>query len=305
MNELNVLSVCDGISVGKAALDRANIKVDTYFASEIKPIAIQVSKNNHTDIIQIGDIKNVHFYNGVLITEKRMFDVGKIDLLMGGTPCQDFSNLKYLNWEVNGLDGDKSCLFYEYLRLLKEINPKYFLLENVAMKKQHKEELDDFLNVPGMFINSRLVSYQNRPRLYWFNWKVGQPQDKHINFQDYKSTDYEYCKQFKVNDTPSRRKMWGEGKGRAIKKACDNITYSDKVFCLTRKQDRFPNSGLIEFDDFCRYLTTEELEQAQTLPIGYTKGLTRNQAEDVLGDGWNCDTIVHILKGIKYLEGDY
>ena len=136
---MNVLSVCDGISVGKVAFDRVGIKVDTYCASEIKPIAIQVSKNNHPDIIQIGNIKNVHFYNGILITEKGMFNVGKIDIVIGGTPCQDFSNLKYLNWEVAGLDGEKSSLFYEYLRLLKEINPAHFLLENVVMKTQHKE----------------------------------------------------------------------------------------------------------------------------------------------------------------------
>ena len=93
----------------------------------------------------------------------------KIDLLIGGSPCQDFSPLKWINWESKGLEGDKSALFYEYLRLLKEVKPKYFLLENVKMKKESEKQLNEFLGVKGVHINSNLVSYQNRPRIYWTN----------------------------------------------------------------------------------------------------------------------------------------
>jgi DNA (cytosine-5)-methyltransferase 3A len=147
-----------------------------------------------------------------------------------------------------------------------------------------------------------LVSYQNRPRIYWTNIPgVTVPEDRNINFQDYKDTDYEYCKQFKVNRTPSRENMWNNGNGRNQNGACANVTHSDKVYCVTRKQDRFPNSGLIEFEDFCRYLTRKEIEQAQTLPVGYTDMLTYNQMQDVCGDSWTLEVIKHLFSPLKEL----
>ena len=120
---------------------------------------------------------------------------------------------------------------------------------------------------------------------------------KNINFQDYKDTDHEYCKKFKVNKTMSRLKMWNNGNGtNNIKTGCANVSNLEKIFCVTRFHDRCPNSGLIEFEDFCRFLTRRELELAQTVPVGYTYCLSYNQAQDVLGDGWTVDVIVHILK---------
>lgn len=104
---------------------------------------------------------------------------------------------------------------------------------------------------------------------------------------------------YKVNRTPSREKMWSGGKGGNGLGSCANVTHSDKIYCLTTKQDRSPNSGLIEYEDFCRYLTRGELEQAQTLPIGYTKAISYNQAQAVLGNGWTVDVIAHIFKGLK------
>ena len=204
-------------------------------------------------------------------------------------------------YEIDGLKGDKSKLFYEYLRILKEINPDYFLLENVKMKKESYEELNSYLGVKGISINSELVSFQKRPRVYWSNIpNITIPEDKHINFQDYKDTDHDYCNQFKVKRTPSREKMWNNGQGRnSTLKSCANVTNSNKVYCLTRKQDRCANSGLIEFDDFCRYLTRREIELAQTLPIGYTDGLSYNQMQDVCGDGWTVDIIAHIFSFLK------
>jgi len=98
--------------------------------------------------------------------------------------------------------------------------------------------------------------------------------------------------------TPSHIKWWKDGKGRNVIKECDNITYKDKIHTLTRKQDRSPNSGLIEFNGFCRFLTRREIELAQTLPIGYTDILSYNQMQDVCGDGWTVDVIAHILKFI-------
>ena len=298
---MNVLSLFDGISCGQVALERAGIKVDNYYASEIKKHAIKVTQKHFPNTIQIGDVTKVKYKDGILYTENGEFKVGKIDLLIGGSPCQNFSIARTCMYEIDGLKGDKSKLFYEYLRILKEVNPDYFLLENVKMKKESYEELNSYLGVKGILINSELVSFQKRPRIYWSNISnITIPEDKHINFQNYKDTDYDYCSQFKVKRTPSRERMWNNGQSHNNElRSCANVTNSDKVFCLTRKQDRCPNSGLIEFDDFCRFLTRREIELAQTLPVGYTNDLTYGQMQDVCGDGWTVDVIAHIFSFLK------
>jgi DNA (cytosine-5)-methyltransferase 3A len=302
--ELNILSLFDGISCGQLALERAGIKIDNYYASEIKECAIKVTKAHFPNTIHIGDVTKVRYKNGILYTEKGNYQVD-IDIIIGGSPCQDFSPIKWINWESKGLDGEKSKLFYEYLRILKQVNPKYFLLENVKMKKQSEEDLNTFLGVQGLHINSKLVSYQSRPRIYWTNIPgITVPEDRKINFQDYKSKDYEYCKQFKVKRTPSRERMWNSGNGINNKVSCANVTNAEKVYCITRKQDRCPNSGLIEFEDFCRYLTREEIEQAQTLPKGYTDMLTYSQMQDVCGDGWTVDVLSHLFKNIEQKKAE-
>lgn len=294
---INVLSLFDGMSCGQIALERAGVKVNQYYASEIKVHAIKVTKEHYPNTIHIGDVTKVSYEDGVLYTENGEFKVGTIDLLIGGSPCQNFSMARASMYEIDGLKGEKSKLFYEYLRLLKEIKPKYFLLENVKMKKESYNQLNKYLGVEGIPINSNLVSYQNRPRIYWTNIpNVLPPTDKKINFQDYKDTDYDYCRQFKVNRTPSRERMWNNGKGEgSTLGSCPNITNAEKIYCITRKQDRCPNSGLIEFDDFCRYLTRREIEQAQTLPIGYCDSVSYNQMQDLCGDGWTVDIIAHIF----------
>jgi len=299
---IKVLSLFDGMACGRIALERVGIKVDTYYASEIKKSAIKVALENYPDIIHVGDVIKVKYNNGILFTENGEFDVGKIDLLIGGSPCQNFSISRACGGKIiDGLEGDKSVLFYEYLRILKEINPTYFLLENVKMKKESEKELNQYLGVDGIHINSSLISFQSRKRIYWTNIpNVTIPDDKGINFQDFKDTDPEYCRQFKTNKTPSRIRWWNNGSGRKFEPPlkCDNITDKEKVNCLTRKQDRCPNSGLIEFEDFCRFLTRREMELAQTVPIGYTDCVSINQAQDLLGDGWTVDVITHILKNI-------
>ena len=126
---MNVLSLFDGISCGRIALERAGIHVDNYYASEIKDIAIKVTQSHYPDTIQLGDV-----------TKVKGADLPKIDLLIGGSPCQDFS---IANLVKDGLEGDKSSLFFHYLRLLKEVKPKYFLLENVKMKKEDQKKQED------------------------------------------------------------------------------------------------------------------------------------------------------------------
>lgn len=298
---MKVLSLFDGIACGRIALERAKIKVDAYYASEIKEFAIKVSKEHYPDIIQLGDVRNVKYKGGVIYSDNGEFKARDIDLLIGGSPCTDFSILKATSGKgVNGLKGRYSSLFYEYLRILKEVKPKYFLLENVKMKKEFASQLTNYLGVEGLYINSALVSFQNRPRMYWTNIpKIEQPLDRNINFQDYKDTDFEYCKQFKLKPTKSRLRMWNGGNGFEKIGTCKNITNATKVGCLTRKQDRSPNSGLIGFDGFCRFLTRREIELAQTLPLGYTDCLSYSQMQDVCGDGWTIEVIAHILKHLK------
>lgn len=304
MNGITVLSLFDGISCGQLALKRAGIKVRKYYASEIKKIAIKVTMEHFPDTVQIGDIEKVRYNRETkeLITENGVYQTEGIDLVIGGSPCQNFSiaRVSMGTKEIEGLKGDKSKHFYEYLRILREVQPKYFLLENVKMKKASENELNQYMGVNGLHINSELVTFAKRPRIYWTNIQgVKAPEDKKINFQDFKDTDPEYCKDFKVKRTPSRERMWNSGKGRETESNCENITNAEKIGCITRKQDRCPNSGLIEFEDFCRYLTRREIELAQTLPIGYTDSLTYNQMQDVCGDGWTVDVITHILRYAK------
>lgn len=294
-----VLSLFDGMSCGRIALERAGIQVTKYFASEIDKNAIKVSKANWPDIIHIGDVTKVRFDDGVLYTEYGEYNVGKIDLLMGGSPCQDFSTLRAMGNHGStplGLQGGKSGLFYEYLRIKGECAPTHWLLENVKMKKSSKLELDDYRGVEGKFICSSLVSFQKRARYYWSNIDFSAPADKGVSFQDYKQ--HFGLEKYKLNRTPSRERMWNNGQG-GNQTSCANVTYADKIYCLTTKQDRCPNSGLVEFEDFCRFLTQQELEMAQTVPIGYTDCLSFNQAQAVLGNGWTVDVIAHIFQGIK------
>ena len=299
---ITVLSLFDGISCGQIALERAGIKVDRYYASEIKKCAIETTMRNYPGTIQIGDVRKAWYNDGILHTENGDFNVGKIDLLIGGSPCQNFSiaRVSMGTKEIEGLNGEKSRLFYEYLRLKRTIEPEFFLLENVKMKKKDEEELNKYIGVNGIHINSKLVSYQLRDRIYWSNIKgITEPEDRKINFQDYKDTDEKYCSEFKVKRTPSRERMWNEGRGRQTAGNCTNITKAEKIGCLTRKQDRCPNSGLIECGGFCRYLTRREIELAQTLPIAYTDNLSYSQMQDVCGDGWTVEVIAHIFSFLK------
>lgn len=276
---------------GRIALDRAGVKVDKYFASEIDRNAIKCSTNNWNDIIHIGDIRNVSYNDGVLRAENGNYEIPHIDLLMSGTPCQSFSLANVYN--RNGLDG-KSGIFLEALRILHDVNPTYFLFENVRMGKESKNQLDKFLGVSGVEINSKLVSCQNRPRIYWTNFPITVPKDMGISFQDIIERDTNVGK---LNKSKYYLKMWADGKGNnSIKGGCLNVTHADKIMCITTEQRRCPNAGLVECEDFCRILTQRELELAQTLPVGYTNGFSYNQAQKLIGNGWTINVIVHLLK---------
>lgn len=160
MEGLRVLSLFDGISCGQVALERAGIPVEVYYASEIDKYAISVTQKNYPNTIQLGDVKTV-----------KGADLPKIDLLMGGSPCQDLSIIK--STSRKSLNGEKSRLFWEFVRVLKETKPKYFLLENVAgMTEESKNIISEELGVKPVFIDSKYFSAQKRPRLYWTNLPV-------------------------------------------------------------------------------------------------------------------------------------
>jgi DNA (cytosine-5)-methyltransferase 3A len=175
---MNVLSLFDGMSCGQIALERAGIKVNNYYASEIDKHAIKVTQANYPDTVQLGDVTQL----------KKRENSPKIDLLIGGSPCQGFSFAgKQLNFE-----DPRSKLFFEYVRLLKELKPKYFILENVRMKKESQDIISKYLGVEPIVINSNLVSAQNRHRLYWTNIPgVSIPEDKGILLKDILQKDGE------------------------------------------------------------------------------------------------------------------
>lgn len=165
---MKVLSLFDGISCGRVALERAGIEIEKYYASEIDDYAMAITQFNYPDTIQLGDITQ--------LTEKQLDNLGDIDIVIGGSPCQDLSNYKYDRGEVTGLNGEKSGLFYHYVRVLKHVKPKYFLLENVAsMENKWKDMISEILGVQPMMINSALVCAAERKRYYWMNWNVEQP----------------------------------------------------------------------------------------------------------------------------------
>jgi site-specific DNA-cytosine methylase len=175
---LNVLSLFDGISIGQLALKKAGIQVDNYYASEIKPIAIQVTQFNFPNTVQLGDVTK-------LDTDK----LHNIDMLIGGSPCQDLSIAMK---DRKGLKGEKSKLFWEYVKILKKVKPRYFFLENVArMSQEDKEIINNVLGVEPIRINSSLVSAQLRDRYYWTNIpNVTQPEDRGILLKDILESGY-------------------------------------------------------------------------------------------------------------------
>ena len=287
---MNVLSLFDGMSCGRIALNKAGIQVNNYYASELDKNAIKVSQASHPDIKHLGDV-----------TKWREWDIdwASIDLILAGSPCQGFS----VAGDGLAFDDPRSSLFFVFIDILQHIenlnNNVKFLLENVRMKKEYLDIISEYLNVSPKLINSELVSYQKRPRFYWCNWEFKEPSDLNINFQDYIDTDLGRINEAKVNKTPSRERMWNNGNGRGSRSGgCANVTNANKVYCLTVKQDRSPNSGLIEHEGFCRYLTRRELEGAQNVPYGYTDSLSYNQCQKVLGNGWTVNVIAHILKGL-------
>lgn len=316
------------MSCGKIALDRAGLKVHRYFASENDEKAISVSQHNFPDIIHLGDVTKISFKT-----------LPKIDLLIGGSPCQGFSfSGKRLNFK-----DPRSRLFFNYLEALNELNPKYFLLENVKMKKEHQDVISSFLGVSPKKINSSLVSAQSRERLYWTNIPHISPiEDKNIVIKDIIETNvdkslflnYALGKYEKGRFLPLKPDIDAEHllipldkhssrsglicKGGLVKPYHTlwldngkllqrNFNQGSRVYSENGKSPTLNansgglggKTGLFMVGDNIRKLTVSECERLQTVPDGYTSIVSRNQAIKMLGNGWTVDVISHILSHIK------
>lgn len=279
---MNILSLCDGMSCCHIALDRAGIPVDKYFAAEIKDIGIKVTKANYPDTIHIGDVNKITYKDGTLYTENGNYKV-KIDMVAFGSPCQSFSQAMKADMRIGLADKVRSGLFLECYRILKEVNPKWFLLENVgSMRKEDQQFLTECMGVEPIRINSSLVCVALRDRLYWTNIpNVTKPEDKGIKLQNILTSGY--------TDRDKARALLVSDSRPLVSK--DKMLHRYKKFTTIVWEEKGN-------DDSIRYLNQTELERCQTVPEGYTSCLTRNEAANVLGDGWTIDVIAHIFSGL-------
>ena len=313
---MNVLSLFDGISCGQLALERADIKVDSYYASEINQNCIQLTQRHFPNTIQLGDVCKID--DNVLKT------LPKIDLLIAGSPCQNLSRAG----NGMGLKGDESKLFYEYVRVLKWIkennNPNIkFLLENVEMKNSNKETISNELKTQPILINSKLVSAQNRPRLYWCNFDVKLPSDKNIKLKDIlidENVDLVEKNGLKFDIRLSEKSMnlvFIHNNQIAVKQATkqgfiyaldgDGINLQFPTSKTRRGRVIRQKSSTLDrqcdccvlINDVIRKLNINELEKLQTLPVDYTVGFSENERKSMIGNGWTVDVIAHIFKNLN------
>lgn len=288
---LKVLSLFDGISCGRLALERAGIPVERYVAYEIEPNAIKISRKNWPDIEHCGDVTKADF------TQYRDFD-----LLIGGSPCQSLSIVK--SQTRQNLKG-KSKLFYEYVRALEETKPKWFLFENVAsMNEESKQVISDLLGCEPVYISSKVFSAQDRPRLYWTNIpfdrvlppdcpdvlkNVLQPESEIPEKMYYNAPllnvdmTKQVCAELDIKIHEMHRRVFNP------EHKCHTIT------CVSggNQQKKVLVNGR------CRKLTPIEYERLQTLPDNYTEGVSDTARYTAVGNGWTVDVIAHILRGLR------
>ena len=260
---LRVLSLFDGISVGYGALARAGFEIEQYYASEIDKYALAVSQHNHPSIVQLGCIR--------ALGPERLRELGQIDMVLAGPPCQGFSTAG-LGREF---DHSQSALYYEFLRILRTVRPRWFLVENVRHLRLMTQLTND-LGVEPITINSALVSARNRIRVYWTNIPgVSQPRDRGILVSGIIGP-YDY--------------IWRYPRGNRNRTVLGNITKCPTLTTSNWKQNfRIGRSWGLE------YFTAEEAEELQTLPSGYTSCVSEKQRFRLIGNGWTLSVIAHIL----------
>ena len=282
---LTVLSLFDGISCGMVALQRAGIEIDKYIAYEIEHNAIEISRKNYPDIVRGGDVTKEDF------TKYK----GKVDLLIGGSPCQNLCSCG----DKKGLDGAESKLFFDYVRALYETEVKWFLLENNAtMTKENQDIITEIMGVEPIYINSNLLTAQDRKRLYWTNIPgIEQPEDKGLTLKDIVQPAEE------KKEYECYKRMAAKREGTlAFKKAWANVrTLDQKSRALTTSQS-ISNSGAtnVKYSDTEYYILTPiECERLQTLPDDYTEGVSNTQRYKAVGNGWTVEVIAHIFKALR------
>ena len=316
---MRVLSLFDGLSCGQIALERAGINVNKYYAAELDKYAITVTQANYPDTIQLGDVTKWRDWE---------IDWASIDLLIGGSPCQGFS----FAGKQLAFDDPRSKLFFVYVDILnhiRSVNPEIkFMLENVKMKKEYLDVISEQLGVEPVFINSALVSAQNRQRYYWANWAFGQPEDKGILLKDIiesgcvdreksltvttrvaGATEKRYLEKsmhqmiiecscepgrYPVNKPIRVGEIKGGGQGNRI--------YSElgKSISIGAQSGGTAGTGNLLVGDKVSYrkLTPVEVERLQTVPDNYTAHVSNTQRYKMLGNGWTVDVIAHIFRGI-------
>ncbi len=300
---MKVVSLFDGISCAYVALQKASLPITSYLAYEIDPYAIEVSKSNHPSIVQKGCVKT-------------LTTAIECDLLIGGSPCIDLSIAKQGR---KGLKGDHSKLFYEYVRIKKVLNPKWFLLENVAsMPSSERDIITKELGVQPICIDAGLVSAQRRKRLFWTNIAVEQPTDRKILLSSIVEPTVAECYFFA--DVPVRKsslstKNWAIGRmvGRRLKdgKRCDDdktipikqivelSTDQTKCGTLTKVQ----KDTVLVKEGRVRRLTPIECERLMGLPDDYTKAVSETQRYKCIGNAFHTEVIAHILGGVRSKSG--
>jgi len=320
---INVLSLFDGMSCGQQALDRLGIRVNKYYAAEIDKYAMQVTQKNYPDTIQLGDVC------GVVAK-----DLPKVDLLLAGSPCQGFS----FAGKRLAFDDPRSMLFFEFIRLLKELKPKYFLLENVRMKKEYLDIITEHVGgIEPILINSALVSAQNRQRYYWTNIpNVQQPEDRGLvlrdALEDYTDDVYFAGEQLQLNYkggnqlNPNYKSQantihdidnksgticagthgYANGYVTGAWRGRYNKDGSTTQKLELRKDDKTNTLTTVQKDNVVvdqemrwRKLTPLECERLQTVADNYTAGVSDTQRYKMLGNGWTIDVVSHILSNIK------
>lgn len=318
---MNVLSLFDGISCGMIALDKLGINVNNYFASEIDENAIKISKANYPNIKHIGDVTK--------ITKDNIKNMPKIDLILGGSPCQGFSN----NGKGLNFNDPRSKLFFDFVNILnwvREVNNKNvkFLLENVKMKKEWENIITQYVKVKPIEINSKLLTAQNRPRLYWSNIdNIDIPKDagielinildKNVKFDFINHEGLKICKSISEN---SRNLIYRVGNEVRIKQATkqgyivanegDGINLSFPCSLSRRGRVIKGKSNCLDtscnicvyIDNSIRRFTINELEKLQGLPIGYTNHVSDRNRIKAIGNGWTIDVIEHILRNLVDTE---
>lgn len=298
---MNILSLFDGISCGQTTLNRLNIPITNYFASEIDKYAITITNKNHPNTIQLGDVKDID-----------VTSLPKIDLLIGGSPCQSFTfagkrngmitkdNVEittleqYLSLKSEGFQFEgQSYLFWEYIKVLMEVKPTYFLLENVRMEKKWKDIITNTLNVEPIALNSNLFSATNRQRLYWTNIPQRElPIDNPLVLRDIVEEGVTQKYQLTSKHLAAFHKSYKW-------KHCELNQKSKPLLASYYKQPpHCPYIPCEVSESGFRRLTPIECERLMGLPDNYTQGVSDTQRYKSTGNGWQVDTIAHIFQSL-------